>query len=102
MNINDAMCRKKAGYGFQDYSTLTAVRDSRCPTLFIHGKEDNFVPTWMSQKNYELCSTPKELLLVEHAGHGASYYENQPQYEEAESRFIEKWIPSDSGKKETA
>ncbi|MGN1403811.1 MAG: alpha/beta hydrolase [Ruminococcus sp.] len=102
MNINDAMCRKKAGYGFQDYSTLTAVRDSRCPTLFIHGKEDNFVPTWMSQKNYEQCNAPKELLLVEHAGHGASYYENQPQYEEAESRFIEKWIPSDSGKKETA
>lgn len=98
MNINDAMCRKKAGYGFQDYSTLTAVQQTRCPVLFIHGKEDNFVPTWMSQKNYEVCNSPKELLLVENAGHGASYYENQSQYEEAESRFIQKWIPKNNGR----
>ena len=95
MNITDNMCRQKAGYGFSDYSTITAVRQTRCPILFIHGMEDNFVPTWMSRKNYEACNSPKELLLVPNAGHAASYYENVPLYEDAVSNFLEKHIPEE-------
>lgn len=96
MNINSAFCRKKAGYGFQDYSTLTALKQTDRPVLFIHGEEDNFVPTRMTRENYAACASPKDLLIVKHAGHGASYYENMPQYEEAESKFIDKWIPEDA------
>ena len=54
MNINSAFCRKKAGYGFQDYSTLTALKQTDRPVLFIHGEEDNFVPTRMTHG--KLCS----------------------------------------------
>lgn len=93
MNICDCFCKKKAGYGFQDYSTLTALQQTHCPVLLIHGKEDKFVPTWMSQKNYEVCRAPKQLLLVDNAGHGASYYENQTEYEKAVSEFVQKWMP---------
>ncbi|MGN1481170.1 alpha/beta hydrolase [Porcipelethomonas sp.] len=92
MNINDALCRRKAGYGFKDYSTLTAMQTNKCPTLFIHGKDDNFVPTWMSEKNYEVCAAPKELLIVENAGHAASYYENVPLYEKKVSEFLGKYM----------
>ena len=92
MNITDNLCRQKAGYGFSDYSTLTAMKCTHCPTLFIHGMEDNFVPTWMSRKNYEACNSPKELLLVPDAGHAASYYENVPLYEEAVSSFLDKYM----------
>ncbi len=92
MNINDELCRKKAGYGFSDYSTLTAVKDTLCPILFIHGADDNFVPTWMSEKNYKACNSPKELLIVENAGHAASYYENVPLYEKTVSDFLEKYL----------
>ncbi len=93
MNINDRMCRTKAGYGFKDYSTLTAMQTTKCPILFIHGEEDNFVPTWMSRKNYEACNAPKKLLIVKNAGHGASYYENQSEYEKAVTEFVQEWIP---------
>lgn len=92
MNINDKMCREKAGYGFQDYSTLTALKNTKCPVLFIHGEEDNFVPTWMSEKNYQTCNTQKKLLMVKNAGHGASYYENQSQYESAVSEFVQEFM----------
>ncbi len=92
MNINNAICRKKAGYGFQDYSTLDAVRATKLPILFIHGKKDDFVPVWMSEKNYEACQSPKQLLLVEGAGHGASYYENREQYETAVKSFISQYF----------
>lgn len=93
MNINSAICRKKAGYGFRDYSTLTALKSNKCPVLFIHGAEDNFVPTKMVYENYSACKAPKEILVVENAGHGASAYENMELYENTESEFIEKYIP---------
>ena len=92
MNINDVMCRKKAGYGFRDYSTLTAVQETNIPILFIHGKEDNFVPVRMSRQNYDACNSPKELLLVENAAHAASYYENPKLYEEKVNDFINKYV----------
>ena len=93
MNINDAICRRKAGYGFKDYSTLDAVKNAPCPILFVHGKDDNFVPTWMSQQNYDACSSPKELLWIDNAGHGASYYENQELYESKVKDFVGKYMP---------
>ena len=92
MNINNELCRRKAGYGFDDYSTLTAVKTTNRPILFIHGENDNFVPTWMSEKNYLACVSPKELLIVPNAGHAASYYENVPLYEKTVSDFLGKYL----------
>ncbi|MGN0620269.1 MAG: alpha/beta hydrolase [Porcipelethomonas sp.] len=93
MKINDRICRKKAGYGFRDYSTLDAVKKTKCPIMFIHGKNDNFVPTWMSEENYQACTSPKELLIVDNAGHAASYYENKDLYESKVTDFIGRYMP---------
>lgn len=90
MKINNGMCKKKAGYGFNDYSTLTAMKTTKVPILFIHGSEDNFVPTWMSKKNYEECVSPKDILIVEGAGHASSYYENTELYQSKVKEFLEK------------
>ncbi len=92
MNITDAICRSKAGYGFSDYSTVDAVRVTSIPILFIHGRNDDFVPEWMSEKNYKECISPKDLLIVENAAHGASYYENPAIYEKKVEEFLEKHI----------
>ena len=88
MNINNYLSRKKAGYGFKDYSTLEAVRNTKCPILFIHGKNDNFVPTIMTEENYEACNSPKDILIVENASHAASYYENSKVYEAKVKEFL--------------
>lgn len=92
MNINNALSRKKAGYGFKDYSTIEAVRKTNIPILFIHGSEDDFVPTQMSRENYENCRSPKDILIVENAAHAASYYENPKLYEEKIKAFLSKYI----------
>ncbi|MBR4096769.1 MAG: alpha/beta hydrolase [Oscillospiraceae bacterium] len=92
MNINDVICRKKAGYGFKDCSTLDTLKKAKCPVLFVHGKDDNFVPVWMSGKNYDVCSSDKDILLIENAGHGASYFENSELYESKVSEFIDKYF----------
>lgn len=92
MNFSDMLCKKKAGYKFRDYSTLTALQNTDRPVLLIHGDKDNFVPVWMTEKNFEVCASPKEKLLVKNAGHGASYYENKEEYEKAVTAFTEKWF----------
>ncbi len=92
MGINSKITRKKAGYGFNDYSTLDAVSKTNIPILFVHGAEDTFVPTRMSHENYEACNSPKELLIVENAGHAASYYESHVLYEKKVDEFLEKYV----------
>ena len=92
MNINNIICRKKAGYGFGDCTTLETLKKAKCPVLFVHGKNDDFVPVWMSEKNFEVCTSAKDLLLVENAGHGASYYENSELYESKVSEFLDKYF----------
>ena len=92
MNINNEMCKKTAGYSFKEYTTLDALGTNKIPVLFVHGKADKFVPTWMTEKNYEAAVCEKELLWVENAGHGSGYYENKPLYEEKEKEFIAKYF----------
>lgn len=90
--INERICRAKAGYGFQDCTTLDRVKRAPCPILFIHGKEDKFVPTVMSKRNFEACTGEKELLLVDNAGHAASLYENKPLYEKTVTDFLARYL----------
>lgn len=92
MNINNVMCKKTAGYSFKEYSTLDALRTNKIPILFIHGKSDKFVPTWMTEKNYEAAVCEKSLLWVENAGHGSSLYENMALYTEKEKEFLGKYF----------
>lgn len=91
MNITEYMTKKAAGYGYNDVNTLEEVAKTKIPILFIHGKKDDFVPVWMSEKNFEVCSSDKELLLVDGADHAEAYYVDTKAYEQALSRFIEKY-----------
>lgn len=92
MDINEKMCRKTAGYGFKDYSTLTAVQKGRVPYLFIHGAEDKFVPTYMVYENYDACPGEKDILVVENAGHAASLYEDRALYENKVTEFLDRYL----------
>lgn len=67
------MAQIRAGYDFQDASALEQVKKSQVPILFIHGTEDNFVHADMAPRLYDACNSPKEILMVEGAGHGESY-----------------------------
>lgn len=63
----------RAGYGFRNASSVKQVEKSTVPILFIHGSEDNFVHTDMVYEVYEACHAPKDILVVEGAGHGDAY-----------------------------
>ncbi len=92
MNVAELITRNKAGYGFKDVNTLDCVSKTNIPILFIHGDKDDFVPVWMSEKNYEACSSPKKLLIIEGADHAESYYVDTECFENAVTEMIKDYM----------
>lgn len=88
--------KKRAGYKFEDASALNQVKKSITPTLFIHGDQDTFVPTYMAYKLYDQCNAPKDLLIVEGAKHAESYQTNKELYENKTKEFLEKYIKDEA------
>ena len=65
------------------------VKHASVPIIFIHGKNDNFVPTWMSESMYKACTTPKELHLIDNCGHAAAYICAPEEYTAAVYRLLD-------------
>ena len=85
------MCRKRINVGFDDYSTVEALKNTNIPVLFIHGDDDRFVPLKMTYENYDACKAPKKLLVVPGADHVMSYYIDKSEYEKAVKEFWKKF-----------
>jgi hypothetical protein len=92
MNLTSMLSKKFAGYGYSEYTTLEAMDVTTTPTLFIAGEEDTFVPTHMTQENYDRCSAPKKLVWVKDAGHAAAFFENRELFMDNVKEFIKKYI----------
>lgn len=53
----------------------------RLPVLFFHGDADDFVPCYMSERNYEACTSEhKRLVITPSAGHGLCFPVDQETY----------------------
>lgn len=88
--LANSYCSQLAGYSFDKVSNLQNINKIKVPVLFIHGAEDDFVPTQMSCKMYDARQGEKELLIVPGAGHGESYYAATESYEKAVRDFLQK------------
>ncbi|MBO5909707.1 MAG: alpha/beta hydrolase [Clostridia bacterium] len=62
-----------AGFDFEEYSAVTAVRESKVPILMLHGKEDCFVPFSMGEEIFEAVHSKKQAVWVDGADHGCSF-----------------------------
>ena len=89
------VCKMKAGYYIGEASALKQVHNSKLPILFIHGSEDRFVPTEMAYELYEVAVCPKQLLVVEGAAHGTSFWKDPEAYKEALVAFLQNYIVRD-------
>lgn len=88
--LTDLWCRLLARFSHHGYSTVQAVAQSNYPILFVHGKADGFVPCAMTEETYEACTSEKELILVEQAGHGLSFLVERERCEAAARAFMER------------
>lgn len=90
----DRMLEKKAGFRLQQVSPLKAVEQSMLPVLFIHGTEDDYVPTHMSEDLYQRKPEPKRLLLIEGAKHANAYSVDPKRYSDEVRSFIREVLDS--------
>lgn len=78
-------------FNFGKQSVVKAVENAKIPLLLIHGKEDDFVPAYMSEQIFEHYAHPdKTLKLFEGASHGMSYIVDAKTYEQLTYEFVDK------------
>ena len=53
----------------QRFDSISKVSKLKMPVFFIHGTDDELIPTYMSEKLFELAPEPKELFIVPGAEH---------------------------------
>lgn len=77
-----------AGFGLDDASAPAALAENTRPVLFVHGREDGFIPFSMSEENFAACGGEKRLILVPGADHGVSWFVDRPGCEAALRDFL--------------
>ena len=80
--------RVLAGIRLDQCSTVDTLSRSRLPVLLIHGAADRFVPCDMSRRAYAACTAEKRLVVVEGAGHGASFLVDRTACTQAVEAFL--------------
>ncbi len=90
------------GFDLEETSAMEALKNAKVPVLFIHGKEDDFVPCEMSHINYDACTSKKEFVEIENAGHAMSYYVDMEQVEKYAFAFLDSVLGTKSREKEVA
>lgn len=73
-------------------SILNEYKDIKVPAIFIHGKEDTFVPFKNGKSLYDNYDGPKELLIGDKAGHGLTYYYKRDEYIKVLQKYIKTYI----------
>jgi len=93
MYTTDLVCRLRAGYGFQEASSVEQLKKAEVPMLFIHGAEDTFVPYSMLDQVYNACaSAEKEKLTIPGAGHGVAASTDPDLYWSTVEAFVNKHL----------
>lgn len=76
------------GVYFDEISPIGDVSHIKAPMLFIHGAEDNYVPTEMTIDLYNKKKGIKSIYISPNSGHTESYINNKKEYEEILDSFL--------------
>lgn len=93
MPVASALCRLRYGWDFREASALGAVGRCRLPMLFIHGAQDDFVPTRMVHELYAAKPAPKALWVAPGSAHALSYHDHPAEYTRRVAEFLNPLMP---------
>ncbi len=77
------------GFDPEEYSPEEALKNCKVPVILFHGDADDFVPCYMSQKNFDACTSRKRLVVIKGAGHGLAYPVDPEKYLSELKSFFE-------------
>ncbi|MEJ8740895.1 alpha/beta hydrolase [Phocaeicola sp. HCN-6420] len=87
------LCEWQNGWNFKEASAIRQVAKCQKPMLFIHGDQDDFVPTYMVYQLYDAKPAPKELWIAPDVDHANSYFRYPEEYTARIKSFTGKYIP---------
>ena len=67
--LSRVIIKLRSGYDINDVNPIEAVKNSKTPTLFIHGDDDTFIDPHMCSRLYEAANCPKQYCMILGAGH---------------------------------
>lgn len=93
LNFVSWIAKHRSGYSFDQGNVVEYVARSTVPIFFVHGTEDGLVPVEMVYDLYNAKQQgPKELMVIEGAGHIESKYAAVDAYYERIGDFIHRYI----------
>lgn len=88
-NLIENRVNSKYKFDLNEVSPIESITNSDVPTLFIHGNDDDVVPSWMVLELYNKKKGAKDMIYtVEGAGHMESLSNNRQKYEEIVKEFL--------------
>ena len=84
--------KKYGGYRITDADGLKAVSHARYPMLFIHGLNDDVVPSRMVFDLYNACSSEKQLFFVKETGHADALKNSAESYLDTMNEFLQEHL----------
>lgn len=90
--IASAACKIKHGWSFGEASPLKQVAKCNKPMMFIHGGNDDFVPTEMVNRLYAAKPGVKALWIAPGSGHAVSFREHQDEYAKRVMAFVTRYV----------
>lgn len=92
LNAASMFSKLRAGYSFQEASSVEQLKKATVPMLFIHGDADTFVPFEMLDVVYNACaSAEKEKLVSPGAAHGGAVSTEPTLYWDTVTAFLDKY-----------
>ncbi|QGQ47113.1 alpha/beta hydrolase [Metabacillus sediminilitoris] len=75
-------------YSIKAVSPINSIANIVNPVLFIHSKDDDYIPAEMSKQLYEKKQGAKKLYVADKGLHAMSYSENQKEYARVVDEFF--------------
>lgn len=93
MNTTSELCRLKYGWSFAEARQIDQVARSTKPMLFIHGDNDDFVPSWMVYPLYDAKKHGiKALFIAKGSVHAMAYRDHHEEYTREVKKFVGRLI----------
>ena len=88
IKLASIICKIRVGWEFNDVSPITTLAKVEIPILFIHGEDDDYVPTYMCKQMYTVAIGYKDIYIATKAGHAQAYWNNKDEYTKRVYRFL--------------
>ena len=84
----ELFARLFAGFSLTGKNTVDTLKNSKLPVLMVHGREDGFVPCEMTERGFAVCTSKKQIFVVDGADHGVSFLVEPEKYTQLVTEFL--------------